>query len=162
MIWVDYFLLAVIGISALLSLWRGFFREALSLITWLVAVWVAILFFKPMGDLLSGFIASPSVRNISGFALLFFSVLILGGIVNYLIAQLVSKTGLTATDRVLGIVFGVVRGVVIAALIVLLAGLTTLPQEQWWADSMLLKHFQDVALWIRGFLPESVAQHIGY
>ncbi|MEE9422226.1 MAG: CvpA family protein [Gammaproteobacteria bacterium] len=162
MIWADYILLVIIGISALLSLWRGFFKEALSLITWLVAVVIAVLYFRPMGELLSGFISSPSVRNISGGALLFFSVLILGGILNYMVAQLVSKTGLTATDRMLGIIFGLIRGVVIGALIVLLAGLTTLPEEQWWSESLLIGYFQDLALWIRSFLPDSISQHIGY
>lgn len=162
MIWVDYFLLAIVAISSLLSLWRGFFKEALSVITWVVALSIAILYFKPMGDLLSGFINSPTVRNISGFALLFISVLILGGILNYLVAQLVSKTGLTATDRILGVVFGLLRGVVIGALIIMLAGLTSLPQEQWWQESWLISYFQDLALWIRSFLPDSVAQHIDF
>lgn len=162
MIWPDYFLLAIIAISSLLSLWRGFFKEALSVITWVVALSVAILYFKPMGDLLSGLISSPTVRNITGFALLFICVLILGGILNYLVSQLVSKTGLTGTDRALGIIFGLLRGVVIGALIVMLAGLTTLPQEQWWLDSRLISYFQDLALWIRSFLPDSVAQHISY
>lgn len=162
MMWADYSLLVIIAISSLLSLWRGFFKEALSLITWLVALSIAILYFRPMGELLSGFVSSPTVRNISGFALLFFGVLILGGILSYLVTQLVSKTGLTATDRMLGIIFGLMRGIVIGALIVMLAGLTTLPKEQWWADSMLIGHFQDLAMWIRSFLPDSVAQHIEY
>ncbi len=162
MIWPDYFLLVIVTISTLLSLWRGFFKEALSVVTWVVALSIAIVYFKPMGDLLSGFISSPTVRNISGFALLFICVLILGGILNHLVAQLVSKTGLTATDRALGIIFGLLRGIVIGALIVMLAGLTTLPQEQWWQESRLISYFQDIALWIRSFLPASVAQHIEY
>lgn len=162
MIWPDYFLLAIIVISALLSLWRGFFKEALSVITWVVAIAVALLYYEPMGELLSGFISSPTVRYISGGTLLFISVLLLGGTLNYLVSQLVSKTGLTGTDRALGIIFGLLRGVVIGALIVMLAGLTTLPQEQWWLDSRLISYFQDLALWIRSFLPVSVAQHISY
>lgn len=160
--WLDFLLLALVGLSALLSLWRGFFKEALSLITWLVALWVALLYFRPLGDMLSGMISSPTVRHITGFAALFMGTLLLGGVLNYLVAQLVSKTGLSATDRALGIVFGLVRGVLIAGLVVLLAGLTTLPRESWWADSLLVGYFQDLAVWMRSFLPDNIAQHIEF
>lgn len=162
MIWADFFVLAVISVSALLSLWRGFVREALSLVSWVVALWVAMLFFHDLARWLARWIETPSVRGLVAFATLFVAVVLLGGLVNYLAGQLVAKTGLTATDRALGIVFGVARGVVIVAVLVLLAGLTTLPQDGWWSESLLLGHFQDMALWLRSFLPEDIAQHIHY
>lgn len=162
MTWADFFLLAIIAISALLSLWRGFVREALSLASWIAALWIAILFFEDLGDWLGRWIDTPSMREVAGFAILFVSTVLLGGLVNYLAGQLVSKTGLTATDRALGIVFGVARGVVIVAVLVLLAGLTTVPQDPWWSESLLLGHFQDMAIWLRGFLPADIAQHIHY
>ncbi|MCO6414036.1 MAG: CvpA family protein [Thiogranum sp.] len=162
MIWADFFLLAIIAISALLSLWRGFVREALSLASWIAALWVAILFFEELGDWLGRWIDTPSMREVTGFTILFVTTVLLGGLVNYLAGQLVSKTGLTATDRALGILFGVARGVVIVAVLVLLAGLTTVPQDPWWSESLLLRHFQDMAIWLRGFLPPDIAQHIHY
>ena len=162
MIWADFFLLTIIAISAVLSLWRGFVREALSLVSWIAALWVAILFFEELGDWLARWIETPSIREVAAFAILFVSTVLLGGLVNYLAGQLVSKTGLTATDRALGIVFGIARGVVIVAVLVLLAGLTTVPQDPWWSESLLLGHFQDMAIWLRSFLPADVAQHIHY
>jgi membrane protein required for colicin V production len=162
LIWVDYFLLAVITISALLSLWRGFVREALSLVSWIAALWVAMLFFHDLADWLSRWIETPSIREILAFTILFVSTVMIGGLINYLAGQLVSKTGLTATDRALGVVFGVARGVVIVAVLVLLAGLTTFPQDPWWSDSLLLVHFQDMALWLRSFLPTDIAEQIRY
>lgn len=162
MIWVDYVIVGIIGVSALLSLWRGFIQEALSLLTWLVALWVAIMFFEDLGIWLARWVSVPSARDVVAFIALFLSVLILGAVVNYLISQLVSRTGLTATDRALGIVFGIARGVMIVAVLVLLAGLTAVPEDPWWQESLLIAHFQDLALWLRSFLPQEVAQNIQY
>lgn len=162
MIWVDYFLLAIITVSALLSLWRGFVREALSLATWIVALWVAILFFEQLSGWLARWIDTPSISDVVAFTVLFISTVVLGGLVNLLAGQLVDRTGLTATDRALGMVFGIARGVVIVAVLVLLAGLTTLPQDPWWKEALLLHHFQDLALWLRSFLPADVAENIHY
>lgn len=162
MIWIDYILLAIIVISALLSLWRGFVKEALSLASWIVALWVALLFFHDLADWLARWIDTPSIRDAVGFGLLFVVTVLIGGLVGYLAGELVSKTGLTATDRVLGMLFGVARGVVIVAVMVLLAGLTSLPQDPWWRESLLLVHFQDVALWLRSFLPADIAENISF
>lgn len=162
MIWIDYILLAIIMISALLSLWRGFVKEALSLASWIVALWVALLFFHDLADWLARWIDAPSVRDGVGFGLLFVVTVLIGGLVGYLAGQLVSKTGLTATDRVLGMLFGIARGVVIVAVMVLLAGLTSIPDDPWWQESLLLAHFQDVALWLRSFLPADIAENISF
>jgi len=161
-IWVDYFLLAIITISALLSLWRGFVKEALSLASWIIALWVAILFFERLGQWLARWIDTPSVSEVVAFTILFVTTVMLGGMVNLLAGQLVARTGLSATDRALGMVFGIARGVLIVAVLVLLGGLTALPQDPWWSDSMLLHHFQDLALWLRSFLPPDVAENIHY
>jgi membrane protein required for colicin V production len=160
--WIDYILLAIIAISALLSLWRGFVKEALSLISWIAALWVALLFFHKLADWLARWIETPTVRDVVGFGSLFLVTVLIGGLVGYLAGQLVAKTGLTATDRVLGMVFGVARGVIIVAVLVLLAGLTTLPQDPWWKDSLLLGHFQELALWLRSFLPADIAANIRF
>jgi membrane protein required for colicin V production len=162
LIWIDYILLAIIAVSALLSLWRGFVREALSLASWVVALWVALLFFHDLADWLARWIDTPSVRDAVGFGVLFVVTVLIGGLVGYLAGQLVAKTGLTATDRALGIVFGVARGVIIVAVMVLLAGLTSLPTDPWWKESLLLVHFQDLALWLKSFLPAGIAENIDF
>ncbi|MGB5299718.1 MAG: CvpA family protein [Thiogranum sp.] len=162
MIWVDYILLGVIVISALLSLWRGFVTEAISLLSWIVGLWVAVVFFQDLAHLMKDWIDTPSIRDVSAFAILFVGTVLVGGLVNYLAGQLVAKTGLTATDRVLGMLFGIARGIVIVAVLVLLAGLTALPQDPWWQEALLLEHFQDMALWLRSFLPANIAENIRF
>ena len=161
--WLDIVILVIIALSAGLSLMRGFVREALSLLAWVVAIWVAISFSHQLSTLMEDMIASPTARLAVAFSILFVVTLIAGSMANYLAGQFVKKTGLTGTDRMLGVVFGVVRGIVVVAILVLLAGLTqSIPAETWWKQSMLMTHFQDVAIWIRGFLPEDVAKNIIY
>ena len=112
MIWVDYLILGVIIISTLISLLRGFLRESVSLVTWIVGFWVALRFARQVGDVFT-VIHNPSVRVVIGFMILFVVILIIGAAINFLIGKIMEKTGASAADRVLGLIFGLVRGVVI-------------------------------------------------
>jgi membrane protein required for colicin V production len=159
---VDYAIVAIILLSAVVSVIRGFLREALSLAGWLLAFWVALSFTRELAALLEGYIGVPSARLALAFLGLFVATLLLTALVNFLAGQLVEKTGLSGTDRALGVVFGTIRGAVIIAILVLLAGFTTVPQDAWWSRSYLLHHFQDLALWIRRFLPPDIAAQIRY
>lgn len=162
MIWVDYAILGIVGISALISLLRGFVREAISLATLLIAFWVATQFSAHVGEMLSGKISVPSVRIGVAFGLLFVLTLFAGGLVNYLAGLLVRKTGLSGTDRMLGLVFGILRGGAIVTLLVLAAGLTPLPKDPWWHESQFIKHFQVPAVWLLGHLPPDIASHFSF
>jgi membrane protein required for colicin V production len=160
--WVDFAILAIVGISVLISLWRGFTREALSLAGWIVAVWVALTFADQLQVLLEPYIQVPSLRLIVAFAALFLITLLLAGFVNYLAVQVIKNTGLSGTDRMVGIFFGVARGCVVVAVLVLVAGMTPMPQDPWWSESQLLHYFQDLAVWLRQFLPADIAKSIHY
>ena len=162
MAWIDIVIIALIILSAVLSLFRGFVKEALALASWLVAFWVAMVFHEDLAAVLSQWLEEPSVQKIAAFSILFISVLLLGALVNYLAGKLVDKTGLTGTDRMLGVVFGVARGGVIVAVLVLLAGLTALPQDAWWQASSLLGYFQEFAIWIHDHIPEGMLGDITY
>jgi membrane protein required for colicin V production len=161
-IWVDYIIIAIIVMSALISVFRGFVREAFSLVVWIAAFWVAWAFFREFSQYLIQWISLPSARLGVSFAIIMIAVLIVGGVVNYLLAQLVEHTGLSGTDRLLGIFFGIGRGAIIVAIIILLAGLTALPQDPWWNQSLLIVHFQDLSLWLKSFLPEDIAKYFTY
>ena len=161
-VWVDYFIIAVITLSMLISLWRGFLKEAISLASWVIALIIAFTFVESGAAYLTEYIGIPSVRIILAFGVLFLITLLLGGLVNLLVAQLVEHTGLTGTDRMLGIVFGLLRGAALITVLVLLAGLTPLPKDPWWSQSLFLPHFQKAALWLRNFLPPVLAENFQF
>lgn len=160
--WIDIVIIALIALSAILSLFRGFVKEAVALTTWLIALWVAMTFYEPLSQWMGNWITLVSAQKITAFAVLFIAVLLMGAVINYLAGMLVSKTGLSGTDKMLGMVFGVARGGVIVAIMVLLAGLTPFPQDPWWQESQFLGYFQEFALWLRDFLPGEIAKNISY
>lgn len=162
MLWVDYAILAVIGLSALISVLRGFIREALSLAGWVLAFWVSLTFSASVAGLLADKIATPSVREAVAFFALFVGVLLLTAVAIYVAGLLIDKTGLSGTDRMLGVVFGVARGAIIVALLVLLAGLTPLPRDPWWHESLFIPHFQALAAEIQRLLPPDIAARLRF
>ncbi|MGH8333101.1 MAG: CvpA family protein, partial [Pseudomonas sp.] len=95
--WVDWAIVAIVAISALISLSRGFVKEALSLVTWIIAGVVAWMFGGSLSEYLGGYIQTPSARIITGCAIMFVATLIVGAMINYLIGELVRVTGLSGT-----------------------------------------------------------------
>ena len=159
---IDYGIVIIFIVSSLISLVRGFVKESISLASWGLAFWISISFSAQLSGILPASIEMPSLRLAIAFAALFILTLIAGGLVSFLVTTLVYRTGLSGTDRALGVVFGMLRGAVIVAVLVLLAGLTPLPGDPWWRESMLLGHFQSFALWLRDMLPSDVAQNFVY
>ena len=157
MSWVDLIIVVIVIISALISLVRGFVKESISLASWILAGFIALRYFAPLAELLEPYIESPTIRTGSAFATLFVTSLIIGAIINFMASQAVAKTGLTGTDRSLGVVFGAARGLLIVTMLVLLAGLTPMPDEPWWADSAMIGFFSDMANWVKDILPQDIA-----
>lgn len=165
LIWIDWVIVAVITMSTLISLRRGFVREALSLVTWLMAFFVARTFHSWMQSLLVSTVETPMVRSVAAFAILFIGTLILGAIINGIIGQLVRATGLSGTDRVLGMGFGFLRGLVVVVVGIALLRYTPLTKDTWWQESLMIDRLSVLEDWsrrtfgdeLRGFLaPESV------
>jgi membrane protein required for colicin V production len=154
MVWIDYAILGIIGLSALISLVRGFVKEAMSLATWIAAFFVASRFYADLAVFLD--ISDPLFRNGVAIAILFVLTLILGALINYIIGELVSKTGLSGTDRVLGVCFGAVRGVfIVAALLLFIDTMTGFAQTDWWQQSRLIPEFGIVIQWFFSLVQNS-------
>ncbi|GAA5316815.1 MAG: CvpA family protein [Candidatus Pelagadaptatus aseana] len=148
--WADWSIIAILVVSSLIGMYRGFIKEALSLLTWVVAFVLAMTFRDPMSLLLVDMIDTPSVRQMAAFAILFVATLIVGAMVNYLISELVRMTGLSGTDRLFGMMFGVARGAaVVLAIIILLPPLIAIDQDSWWQQSKLIPHFQAMEDWAK-------------
>jgi len=162
MAWIDLAIIGIIVLSALISLIRGFVKESISLVTWVVAGLLALRYYGPMADLLEPFINSVTLRQWVGGGILFLATLVVGAIVNFIVSQLVSKTGLSGTDKALGVVFGGARGVLIVTMVVLLASLTPMPEASWWQDSVMIEFFQQLAQWLKGVIPADAVGEIGF
>jgi membrane protein required for colicin V production len=140
--WADWTIIGILAVSSLIGLRRGLIKEALSLACWVAAFFVAVTFREPMSVLLQDTIDLPSVRQLAAFGLLFVATLVVGAMVNYLISELVRMTGLSGTDRLLGMVFGMGRGVVVVlALLLLVPLLVPIDQDPWWQHSKVIPHF---------------------
>jgi membrane protein required for colicin V production len=158
----DYFILSVLGLSVVIGVWRGFLREVLSLAAWVAAFAVAVFFAEDTAAYLSNHVSVPSVRLILAFGGLFLATLFLGGVLNILVSQVVLRAGLSAVDRFIGVFFGALRAIAIVAVIVLLAGLTPLPDDPWWRQSQLLPYFEPLALWLRDLLPAEYLEYFRF
>ncbi len=160
--WADFAVIGIVLLSTLVSLIRGFIKEAVSLATWVLAVWVALKYTPFVAGMLTETIDIPSVRIGIAALVLFVATLIVGALANYIVSQLVEKTGFSGTDRTLGAVFGILRGVLVVALIVMLASLTPIPQDPWWKESTLLPVFQEKITAYKAYLPEEVAENFDF
>ncbi|TPH19196.1 CvpA family protein [Litorilituus lipolyticus] len=155
MVWIDYAILVIIGVSTLISLVRGFVKEAVSLVIWISAFFIASTFYANLANLLTN-ISDQVLRNAAAIAILFITTLILGALVNYLIGQLVSKTGLSGTDRVLGLVFGALRGVlIVSAVLFFMDAFTSASSTSWWTGSQLIPEFTLIIEWFFDYLEQS-------
>jgi len=159
MLWVDWTILILISISAGISLLRGFVREALSLAGWIIAFFVAKGFYQEFSELLVEYIQTPSLRYGAAWAGLFLASLTVTGLLNYLIGQLVEKAGLSGMDRIMGMAFGALRGVLIVSLVVIgLRAFTPVEQDPWWKQSQFIPHVEILGNWFydhfKGSIPK--------
>ncbi len=150
---IDWVILSVVVISALISIKRGFVKEMLSLVSWVTAFVVARIFSGHLDVLLAQFIQTPSARYGAAFGILFATTLIIGSMLNHLVGELVKATGLGGTDRMFGVVFGVARGFVLVTAAIYGLQMTALKQDPWWLESVLIPHFELMVDWSKNTLP---------
>lgn len=146
--WADWTIIAIVAVSCLISLMRGFVREALSLASWILATFVAIAFYGRLAEVFANWIETPSIRSLLAFAALFVVTLLIGALLSRLLRSLLSAAGLGGIDRLLGTVFGAARGLLIVlALVILLPLALPVNQDAWWHESRLIPHFEALEGW---------------
>ena len=157
MVIVDYVLIGAFLVSVGVGFFRGFFREALSLVNWALALWVAWRFSGLLDPLLAS-ISSPVIKLWTGRVIAFVGTMLVGALVSKLIVMLVHKSGLSGTDRVLGMVFGAGRGVLVVGLLVILCQALEMDREPWWQESLIVPRTADLTELLRGYLDAGLEQ----
>ncbi|MCG6869352.1 MAG: CvpA family protein [Gammaproteobacteria bacterium] len=174
MSWLDAGIVGIIALSALVSVFRGFVREFIALATWIIALWLAFAYSGALAPLLPASMdeadlalgeTQVTVRNLRVgivFTLIVVLTLIVGAVLNYVIGRYLMRGSLNLADRGLGLIFGVVRGVIIVVVLVMAGGLTRFPETPWWQDSTLVDHFEAIAFRVIERLPDKYAEYFSF
>lgn len=158
----DYVVIGIVAASLLLGLWRGVVGELIALAAWVLAFFVAFHFGGDIGQAVFGGIADKGMRALAGFAAAFVGVLVLMALVRLAASGLVKALGLGLSDRLLGLVFGVARGAMIAMLLVAIGGLTSAPRQPWWQEATLSPPLETAVLAVKPWLPADLAKRIRF
>jgi len=143
--WADYAIIAICVASGAFGYWRGFVKEAIALVTWLLAIFLAWQGSWMVEGHLGEWTAAPELRIWAARALIFIAVLVVGGLLAWMLRALIRSTGLSGTDRSLGALFGLGRGVLLVGLVSIVVGLFDLTTESWWVDARLRRFSDQVA-----------------
>jgi membrane protein required for colicin V production len=158
----DYVLIGIVAISLLLGLWRGVIGELIALAAWAIGVFGAAEFGGRVGEMLYQGIADPTIRMLAGCVTVFVGVLIVMALLRMAVKSLVKALGLSVSDRLLGSLFGLARGLLICMVLVALGGMTSAPQQPWWQDAKLSAPFETAVLVAKPWLPEDLAKRIRF
>lgn len=158
----DYLVLFVLTASLIISLIRGLVKEMLSLAGWIVAFVLANAYGAALAALLPEMIPGEVIRLILAFIVLFIGVRLLMGLLSMAVGALIEAGGLTVADRLLGAIFGLGRGLVIVLAAVILCGMTSVPQQEFWKRALLSPLAEDGARTVKPFLPSALAQHVQF
>lgn len=154
--WVDLVIVAIIGLSVLTGLFRGFVKELVALCVWVLAIWLGIHYSANLDPWLAPYLQEKSVRSAVAFILILFGTLLAGGVVNAMLSFILKRSGLSGTDRTLGMAFGFVRGVFIIALIMVALKMTSFPYQEYEKKSRFYSQFDPVVALISAHLPDFV------
>ncbi|MBV6418238.1 MAG: Colicin V production protein [Steroidobacteraceae bacterium] len=133
----DYVLIGIVAVSAIVGLFRGLVREAIALATWILALWFAWHYGPDLEPKLGGLLASPDVRPWAARAIIFFVVLLAGTLLAWLMGYFTRISLVMSVDRMCGFLFGLLRGVVVIAALVILGQTLELDHDAWWKDAKL-------------------------
>lgn len=150
----DYLVIAAVLISAIVGAMRGFLREAVALVTWLFALFIAWHFADLVEPHLGGLLAGSYVKPWAARVIIVILILFLGAVIGTILNHFVRLSIFSGMDRFLGLVFGLLRGVILLGVFVILCQLLRLDTERWWTRSLLIPYGESVANGLRGLVGE--------
>lgn len=157
---VDWVLLAVLGLSSLLGLWRGIVYEVLSLVGWVAAFYVSQMYAPTAAAWLPMQGSSQMLRYAAGFVVVFVAVLVTTALVSWTVKKLLSAVGLGLLDRVLGSLFGLMRGVVILLAVTVFVGMTPMRETEAWKQAQGTQWLQQFLHVLKPVLPADFGKYL--
>lgn len=158
----DYVVIGIVALSLILGLWRGVVSELIALAAWILAFMASLEFGTQAGQQLFAGIADPALRALAGCAAVFIGVLVVMSLVRLAVRSMVKALGLSLSDRLLGMVFGLARGVLVVLVLVAAGGLTSAPQQAWWKQAALAQPLETAVLVAKPWLPVDLAKRIRF
>ena len=158
----DYVLIGIVGVSLLFGLWRGVVGEVIALVAWGVGIFAAIEFGAAVGHSVFAGLSDPALRTLAGCVVIFVGVLVTMAVLNMVVRSMVKALGLSVSDRILGMIFGLLRGVLVCMVLVGLGGMTSAPTQSWWRSAMLAAPLETVVLAAKPWLPDDLAKRIRF
>ena len=152
--WTDYVIIGLLAFSSFAGLLRGLLREVISLVTWLAAVVLAWQYASALEPHLGGALSADSVRPWAARAIIFITVLLIGAAIGAIVTRFTRLSIFSGTDRLLGFVFGMLRGVVVLGLLAMLCHAVRLDEEPWYRASTLAPYAQKAGNVLRSLVGE--------
>ena len=157
---VEWILLAVLGLSLVLGMWRGIVQEVLSLAGWVAAFYVSQMYAPMAAAWLPMEGSSQMLRYAAGFVVVFVAVLIATVLVSWVVKKLVSAVGLGPLDRLLGSLFGLMRGVVILLAVTVFVGMTPMRETEAWKQAQGAQWLQQFLHVLKPVLPADFGKYL--
>ncbi len=151
---IDILIAVAVLISVVIGIVRGFVKEAISIVSLLLAIWAALYFGPAVGDLSESWLSSEELQTWFGRILVFALVLSIGGLLGWAISKMVRLSVLSGIDRLLGALFGAARGALLLAVFVIAGQFAGFDNDEWWLQSRLIPPFEVVAEWIKEMAPQ--------
>lgn len=158
----DFVVIAIMVISVLISVMRGAVKEIFGLLAWIVAFAVGTYYTSDFTLLLPKSITNESIRSVVAFVVLFLATWLFMALLTVSMSRLITQSVLSEANRVLGALFGVIRGLVIILTVVSIAGMTALPKNPIWRDAILSGPFETTVTMLKPWMPEDFAKRIRY
>lgn len=159
----DLLILGIVFLFAAIGMWRGMMREVISLLTWVLSCVLAWIYAAPVSLWFRGMIEDAALRQLFAFVLIFVAVFVLGLVGSWLLHKYFPlRRHFRRVNNALGGLVGVARGAVIVIAVFLVAGLTSVPQRDWWRDSAFSPFFERAAVYVANYIPRDIARHIRY
>ena len=152
--WTDYAIIVLLALSCVMGLVRGLLREVISLLAWIAAVWLAWAYGGTLEPHLGGALRDEAVRPWAARTIIFIGVVLIGAGIGAVVTHFVRLSIFSSLDRLLGLVFGLLRGAVLLGVLAMTCHALRLHEEPWYRESTLVPYAEQAGNVLRGLVGE--------